>query len=163
MKNTLLFTLFLFLFASSVAAQTPKVVALVSKATWCAVCKKHMGKVNNIMPKYYQRGVMWVDYNLTDESTKAHTALMMTSLGISDLMRVHQSTGQIILVDYEKKKIVNFFTFANTEQDIIIALEQAIARAETSAYTAPIGKPKVGMSSEPAEAPETGQVMRVED
>ena len=52
-------------------SDNPKLIAVVNKANWCAVCKANATRFGNVLMPYAAKGVNIYLNDLTDETTKA--------------------------------------------------------------------------------------------
>lgn len=124
-----------------IKAQTTnaKVIAVVNKANWCAVCKANGDRLsNNIMP-YTAKGLGIIMNDLTDETTiaKSKDELKKSSLykqiykanrkGVGRMMEVcgivhgknkNMATGIITFVDAKTLKVLSETSIAITDSEM---------------------------------------------
>jgi len=105
--------------AGSYAQQQPAVIAVINKADWCPVCKANEQKMMELMPQYMGKNILFVINDLSNDMTKNQSALLLTSLGLSDEIGKIQGTGLITLVDPSTKKAIDSFSIAGDPKDIM--------------------------------------------
>jgi Thioredoxin. len=87
----------------SVAAK-PAVYAVMMHADWCGACKALDPKVTQarVEAKLDDKDVLFVTFDLTDDMTKAQSAMMAASMGITEVYESNAGkTGFMLLVNAE--------------------------------------------------------------
>jgi len=117
----------------------PKIIAVVNRANWCAVCKTNGERFgNNIMP-YASKGVAIVMNDLTNDSTiaKSKEELKKTSIykqiyktnrkGVGKMMQacglIHDknkamASGIVTFIDAKRLEVLNESSIAVTDQEM---------------------------------------------
>jgi thiol-disulfide isomerase/thioredoxin len=87
---------------SAFAQSSPKVIAIVSKASWCPVCVQNEARVmKEVLSNVNNEKVQIVAYDLSDATSKKSSAKQLLDLGLnkSDF----ESTGVITFVNAKTK------------------------------------------------------------
>jgi ABC-type Na+ efflux pump permease subunit len=113
------FILFILLIIStSIYSQTqPKVIAVVSKASWCPTCMKNGERVTNeVLSKVDTSKITVVENDLSDKGTKEKSLEKLKALGLEK--GKFKSTGLITFVDTTTKKILSSVNISKTTAEI---------------------------------------------
>jgi thiol-disulfide isomerase/thioredoxin len=131
MKNLKL-AILVFLLSFGAFAQTEsKVYAVVTKASWCPVCKQHGNRViTEVLPLYKAPDVSILVYDATDDSTKKTSKVALKTLGIDKKITEHNVTGEISFINAKTKKIISRISVAKSNEEIKKAFDQAIKKSE---------------------------------
>jgi hypothetical protein len=115
-KSLILFVLLTI--STSIYAQTQaKVIAVVSKASWCSTCTKNSERVTNeVLSKVDDTKITIVENDLSDKDTKAKSLERLNALGLD--MSKFKSTGLITFVDATTKKIKSSVNISKTTAEI---------------------------------------------
>lgn len=119
------FSLLAVLLATSLLAlakPAPKVIAVINKAEWCAVCKANGMKLMKLMPAYADKAVEFVPNDLTNADTKAASEKELKKLGVAEAVAPLKMTGLIALVDAKTHKLLKTVSLAEPDAK----LEEAI-------------------------------------
>lgn len=109
---------------SAFAQSNPKVIAIVSKASWCPACVQNETRImEDILPKVNQNKVQVVANNLSDATSKTASAKQLLDLGLnkSDF----ESTGVITFVDAKTKRKISSVKVGKSTSDILKAFENS--------------------------------------
>jgi hypothetical protein len=124
-KLSIMVSVFLLLFCVTGMAQS-KITAVINRADWCPVCKANGEKVmKEVIPVFNESNVQFVMNDLTDEATIASSKIMLTDKKVYDAVMKIKSTGQILLVDMEKGKLVKKISVAEPADKIIEAIKKS--------------------------------------
>jgi thiol-disulfide isomerase/thioredoxin len=126
------FIVALFVLASSgiYAQSNSKVIAIVNKADWCGTCQKHGERVmTQVLGDYQEPQVTIAANDLTNESTKAESKVSLEKLGVYELVKNENKTGEIILIDSKTKKVINRISVAKSNEELKKAFDKAIKQS----------------------------------
>lgn len=132
MKNLKTFITFLALFIgiSAFAQNKTKVIALVTKANWCATCKANGERMEKEVFSAYKTGELKVVANdLTDDTSKKTCKKAIQEAGVTKIAEDSNSTGIITLIDAKTKKIITTISVAKTTEEIKSAIDASLKKA----------------------------------
>jgi thiol:disulfide interchange protein len=121
MKNfKLIITAILMSVSFAATAQTePKVIALVTKANWCSICKANGERIiGNFTKNNEDNFFSLVANDVTDKSTKKTSLPSLKKVGVDKIANSHPGTGVITFIDAKSKKILMQLTVANTDDEL---------------------------------------------
>ena len=120
MKKLVIVTMLFIGMAITGFAQKVKVIALVSKANWCHVCKDNGPRFEkDIMPMAMEnKDVQIVMNDLTDDNTKAASLPMLQKAGIEKFAIKNNATGMLYLIDASTKKLIAKISLAENNEEI---------------------------------------------
>lgn len=117
--------LFFFAIGNSAFSQVnPKVIAIVSKASWCPTCVQNESRVmKEVLPNVDKSRIQIVANDLSDKETKATSAKQLADLGLkpSDF----KSTGLITFIDAKTKKKISSVNVSKSSEEILKAFEKS--------------------------------------
>lgn len=105
-NNFILAILLFFSFFAAYAQQSPKIIAIVTKANWCPTCVNNESRIgSDVIPKIDTNQINLIINDLTNAKTKEVSLQKLKESGLQDLnLKV---TGLITFVDPTTKKIVS--------------------------------------------------------
>jgi thiol:disulfide interchange protein len=121
MKNfKLIITAILMSVSFTATAQTEsKVIALVTKANWCSICKANGERtIGNFTKNNEDNFFSLVANDVTDKSTKKASLPSLKKVGVDKIASSHPGTGVITFIDAKSKKILMQLTVANTDDEL---------------------------------------------
>jgi thiol:disulfide interchange protein len=121
MKNfKLIITAILISLSFAATAQTEsKVIALVTKANWCSICKANGERtIDNFTKNNEDNFFSLVANDVTDKSTKKASLPSLKKVGVNKIASSHPGTGVITFIDAKSKKILMQLTVANTDDEL---------------------------------------------
>ncbi len=124
MKKIQLVVLMMLFAVASFAQSQPKVIAVVNTASWCPACQANGQRVEKDIVASYAGSydVAFVVNNLTDDATKATSKITLEEKGVYDAVSSIKSTGLIVLVDANTKKVISQVAVAKTTDEIKMAI-----------------------------------------
>ncbi len=130
-KMRLIFTACLFLIGVFAFAQDgTKVIALVTKASWCPVCKKNGDRMAKEVFSSYMDGKLKVVMNdVSDENTKKESQKEIENNKIGEIASKSKSTGIITLIDIKTGKVVSTISVGKSTEKVKKAIDAALAKA----------------------------------
>lgn len=107
-----------------------KVIVLVNTADWCPACMANGPRVEkNVVSKYMQNEkCQIVVNNMTDDKTKATSKESCDKAEITSVASKNTGTGMIYFIDSETKEIISQISVTKTDEEIIKAFDDAIAK-----------------------------------
>lgn len=112
--------------AQEAPKETPKVVAVINRADWCAVCKANGARVGGLVPTYVGKPVVFVPNDLTNATTKAASAKDLTKLGVLHAVAPVRETGVLVLVNYKTHQLIKTISVAQPNEKLEEAISSAI-------------------------------------
>jgi hypothetical protein len=115
------------------AQSNAKVIAVITKADWCGVCKKNGPRVMaDVIPGYKGEAVQIIINDLTDDKTSKAGKAELETAGVYKEVSMDKATGIITLVDANTKMIISKISVAKSNEEIIKAFDEAIVKAGKS-------------------------------
>lgn len=130
-KIRLIFTASLLLLGTFAFAQNnAKVIALVTKAGWCPVCKKNGDRMAKEVFSAYMGGNLKIVMNdLTDDNTKKESQKEIEANKIAEVAAKSTSTGIITLIDVKSGKVISTISVGKPTDKVKKAIDEALAKA----------------------------------
>ena len=118
-----------FTFAASAQAQ-PKVIALLTKASWCPVCQANGPRfMKDVMPMVMKnKEVKMVMNDLSDKKTTTMSKDMLEKAGIYDFAEKNPATGMLYFFDAKTKKLISKVSLAESNDEIKEAYQTALGK-----------------------------------
>ncbi|MEO6894233.1 MAG: hypothetical protein ABI136_04300 [Ginsengibacter sp.] len=118
-----------FTFAASAQAQ-PKVIALLTKASWCPVCQANGPRfMKDVMPMVMKnKEVKMVMNDLSDKKTTTMSKDMLEKAGIYDFAEKNPATGILYFLDAKTKKPISKVSLAESNDKIKEAYQTALGK-----------------------------------
>lgn len=109
---------------------SPKVIALVNKASWCPVCQANGPRFEkDIMPMAMaNKDVQIVMNDLSDSQTKAASLPMLKKAGITAFAKKNTGTGTLYFIDAKSKKLISQISLAESDEEIKKVFMAALAK-----------------------------------
>lgn len=118
MTRTFLFAILCFTFAPHLQAadvSPPKLIAVKHHGDWCGNCKKMGSTFTDLRNKFDGQPILFVTLDLTNISTRNHSELLATALGLKSVYQNNPGTGFILLIDPHTRQVVKKLT---ADQDL---------------------------------------------
>ncbi|MBW6492682.1 MAG: hypothetical protein K0B15_15975 [Lentimicrobium sp.] len=111
----------------SVMAQTgPKVIAVINKAEWCPVCQQNGERaMAAFMENNKDMAIQFVANDVTNDETKAKSAVELKKLGIDMTNEAYKGTGVAYFFNADTKVLINQISVARTNDEIALACDAA--------------------------------------
>lgn len=129
---TILMVTVLSVFSVNAQNAHPKVIALLTKASWCPVCKANGPRFKkDIMPMVMKnKAIKMIALDMSDKNTIASSKKMLKSAGIPlSFMQTHKATGLVYFFNAKTKKLINEVSIANPNMQIEMTLKAAMKAA----------------------------------
>ncbi len=92
------------------AARHPQTIALVFYAGWCPACKVLDPKVQQVVPEFKDKSILWVTLDQTDKDSR-QAEYLAAALGAADAWKNNAGkTGFVVLIDGKTKAVVGKLT-----------------------------------------------------
>ena len=117
-------------FASSAQNNQPKVIALLTKASWCPVCQSNGPRfMKDVMPMVMKnKDVQMVMNDVSNDETKATSKPMLEKAGIYNFAEKNPATGMLYFIDAKTKNLVSKVSLAETNDAIVKAYQEALSK-----------------------------------
>ena len=117
-------------FAASAQNAQPKVIALLTKASWCPVCQANGPRFEkDIMPMVMgNKEVKMVMNDLSDDNSKAMSKEMLEKAGIYKFAEKNPGTGMLYFFNAKSKKLLSKVSLASTNEEIKEAYQTALQK-----------------------------------
>ncbi len=117
--------------AASAQNANPKVIALLTKASWCPVCKANGPRFEkDIMPMVMEnKNVKMVMNDLSDDNSKAMSKGMLEKAGIYKFAKSNPATGMLYFFNAKTKKLLSSVSLAESNEKIKQAYEDALSKS----------------------------------
>lgn len=117
-------------FAASAQNTQPKVIALLTKASWCPVCQANGPRfMKDVMPMVKKNiEVQMVMNDLSNDETKATSKAMLEKAGIYQFALKNPGTGMLYFFDAESKQLISKVSLAQSNEEIEKAYQEALSK-----------------------------------
>jgi hypothetical protein len=111
---------------SLIAQAAPKVVAVVTKADWCSVCKANGERAMAAFMENNKDGsVKFYMNDLTDDQTKKKSADELKPSGLYEVANKIQGTGMVSFYNPATKMLISQVSVSETDSKLAAALSAA--------------------------------------
>lgn len=119
-----------FSFAASAQNVQPKVIALLTKASWCPVCQANGPRfMKEVMPMVMKnKEVEMVMNDLSDKKTVAMSKGMLEKAGIYKFAQNNPATGILYFFDAKSKELISKVSLAESNEEIEKAYQEAVSK-----------------------------------
>ncbi len=105
---------------------SPQLIAVGFHADWCGKCKQMAPSAMKTMADYKgDKTVKFVDFDLTNDTTKAQSAKLAARNGLTPIWNSYQKTGFILLVDGKTRKVIDTIVATDSQKDMKRKIEAA--------------------------------------
>ncbi len=109
------------------------ILAVLTRAEWCSVCKAHGARVGALLTKKATNGEVEIVVNdITDEARSAASRSELERRRLGDAVPATAGAGLIAFVDANRGKVVAQVTVAHSDAEIAQVLGMARAQVEPS-------------------------------
>lgn len=117
-------------FAASAQNAQPKVIALLTKASWCPVCQANGPRfMKDVMPMVMKnKEVKMVMNDLSDKKTTAMSKDMLEKAGVYDFAEKNPGTGMLYFLDGKTKELISKVSLAEPNDKIEKAYQEALSK-----------------------------------
>ena len=132
MKNLKIFGLLIALFIglTGFAPSNAKVIALVTKASWCPVCQKNGDRMaQEVFSSYMDGKVKVVMNDVSDDNTRKACKKEIEENKLKGVADKCTMTGIITLVNAKSGKVISSISVAKSTDEIKKAIDEAIAKS----------------------------------
>jgi len=119
-------------FSTAYAEGKPEVLGVLFYADWCGSCKTLDPAIAKARGKsdLDNDSILFVRLDLTNSTTRYQSELMANALGIGEFFEENDgSTGFLLLVDADTKKVLNQVTKSSDADEISSLVHTALAKA----------------------------------
>lgn len=108
----------------------PKVIALLTKASWCPVCQANGPRfMKEVMPMVMKnKEVEMVMNDLSDKKTTAMSKGMLEKAGIYQFAQKNPATGMLYFFDAKSKELISKVSLAESNEKIEQAYQEALSK-----------------------------------
>lgn len=119
-----------FSLAASAQDAQPKVIALLTKASWCPICQANGPRVmKDVMPMVMKnKEVKMVMNDVSDKKTVATSKPMLENAGIYEFAQKNPATGMLYFFDAQSKKLISKVSLAEPDKVIKKAYMKALSK-----------------------------------
>ncbi|MEO9003580.1 MAG: hypothetical protein ABI288_02535 [Ginsengibacter sp.] len=117
-------------FTATAQKPQPKIIALLTKASWCYVCQANEPRfMKDIMPIIADnKDVKLLINDLSDKKTIAMSRRILQKVDIYDFAEKNPATGMLYFFSAEKKKLLSKISLAQSSEDIDKAYQKALSK-----------------------------------
>jgi len=114
---------------SPMPGSAPKLIGVAFYADWCPDCKELGPEMMNVMKDVSGLPIYFTRFDLTNEQTKAQSALFAEWVGLGTIYRQNSgSTGYGLLIDPQRKQVVGKLMHTQTEAELKSAIQSAVSK-----------------------------------
>jgi thiol-disulfide isomerase/thioredoxin len=107
------------------AQESRKLIAVINKADWCAVCQATGEKMmKEVMPVFNESNVEFVMNDLTNDATKAESKMGLDKVNAYDAVKKISSTGWLLLVDAGTGKLLDKISVVEPSEKLVMAIKK---------------------------------------
>jgi len=119
-----------FSFAVNTQKAQPKIIALITRASWCVVCQANGPRfMKDIMPMIQEnKDVLIVTNDLSDKKTTASSKRTLQKAGLDDFAEKNPATGMLYLFNANTKKLLSSASLADSNEEIEKAYKKALSK-----------------------------------
>ncbi|MFS8082258.1 MAG: hypothetical protein ACMG51_02305 [Ginsengibacter sp.] len=119
-----------FSFAASAQKVQPKVIALLTKASWCVVCQANGPRfMKDIMPMIRENKEVQIIMNdLSDKKTTAMSRRTLQKANLDDFAEKNPATGMLYFFNANTKKLLSSVSLAQSNEEIEKAYQKALTK-----------------------------------
>ncbi|MDZ4667106.1 MAG: hypothetical protein SGJ00_04395 [bacterium] len=132
MKNvkTILTIVALFIGITAFAQDHAKVIALVTKASWCSTCKANDARMGKEVFSAYKTGELKIVANdVTDDASKKLCKKALEEAGVAKIAANSKVTGMITLIDAKSKKVISTISVGKSTEEIKLAIDATLKKS----------------------------------
>lgn len=117
-------------FAASAQNSQPKVIALMTKASWCPICQANGPRfMKDVMPMVMKnKEVQMVMNDVSNDETKATAKPMLEKAGIYGFAEKNPGTGMLYFINAKTKKLISKVSLAQSNMEIQEAYQKALSK-----------------------------------
>jgi hypothetical protein len=122
-----IFTLAIIIALSATAAQAQtKVIALLTSASWCSICKANGERTFANFGKNNADGAFeLVSNDISDKASKTKSKIGLQKAGIQKISDNYKAAGVITFIDAKTKKVISQVTVANSDEELTFVMSEA--------------------------------------
>lgn len=108
----------------------PKIIALLTKASWCVVCQANGPRfMTDIMPMVQEnKEVQMVVNDLSDKKTTTASRKTLQKIGLYDFAEKNPATGMLYFFNVNTKKLLSSASLADSNEQIEKAYKKALSK-----------------------------------
>jgi thiol-disulfide isomerase/thioredoxin len=112
---------------SSYAQSGPKVIAVINQADWCPTCKQNGQRaMAAFMNNNKDMAIQFVANDVTNDETKQKSAVELKKFGLDKAIEAYKPTGVAYFFNAETKAFINQISVAKSDQEIALAMKDAV-------------------------------------
>lgn len=117
-------------FAANAQKPQPKIIALVTKASWCVVCQANGPRfMKDIMPMIQENKEVQIIMNdLSDKKTTSMSRKTLQKAGLDDFAEKNPATGMLYFFNANTKKRLSSASLAESNEEIQKAYNKALSK-----------------------------------
>ena len=119
-----------FSFTANAQKVQPKVIALLTKASWCVVCQANGPRfMKDIMPMIRENKEVQIIMNdLSDKKTTATSRRTLQKADLDDFAEKNPATGMLYFFNANTKKLLSSVSLAQSNEEIEKAYQKALTK-----------------------------------
>lgn len=119
-----------FSFATSAQKTQPKIIAFLTKASWCYVCQANGPRfMKDVMPMIADnKEVTMIVNDLSDKKTIAMSRRLLAKADIYDFAEKNSATGMLYFFNANTKKLLSKVSLAQSNEQIEKAYRKALSK-----------------------------------
>lgn len=119
-----------FSFAVNAQKVQPKMIALLTKASWCVVCQANGPRfMKDIMPMIQEnKDVLIMTNDLSDKKTTATSRKTLQKIDLYDFAEKNPATGMLYFFNANTKKLLSSASLGDSNEQIEKAYKKALSK-----------------------------------
>ncbi|PKP48991.1 MAG: hypothetical protein CVT92_15625 [Bacteroidetes bacterium HGW-Bacteroidetes-1] len=111
---------------SGYAQNQAKVIAVINKADWCPACQQNGERAMAAFSESNKDlAIQFVANDLTNDETKAKSAIELKKLGVDKAIAEYNGTGVAYFFNAETKALISQISVAKSNEELALACDAA--------------------------------------
>lgn len=121
------FSLIAIMSMTAFAGGEPKIIAVINHADWCPACKNNGERAQAaLMKNTGDKAVTFIKNDLTNDETKAKSAIALKEAGLFKAMESHTPTGVVYFFNSETKELITKISLTKSDKKLAETLSRLI-------------------------------------
>ncbi len=110
----------------------PALYVVKVHADWCGACTALIPVLEEVRTSLADKPVLFLEMDVTDAKRTSQSRLLAAALGIEEPFKANNRTGLVLVIDPEKKAVVETLTRKNPAEEMTGKIKTHMAATGTS-------------------------------